>query len=150
MKRLDLTEIVEMWKDDSKVDSTEVGKELLKICNLHAKYLEQLAKHSTAYKINFQKLDKLKKFKIHYFSGRMNDSHEELKKFDLEPFPYTLSKSDIDVYVADDKDVQELKMLIDSHKECADTCSSIITALKNRGFDLRGYTDFLKFQKGEG
>ena len=49
-----LDEILKLWDEDSVIDSTEPGKELLKIPTLHNKYLKILVNHRLAMKrINF-------------------------------------------------------------------------------------------------
>jgi hypothetical protein len=37
---MELKELIQIWKEDCKIDDTELGQESTRIPNLHAKYLE--------------------------------------------------------------------------------------------------------------
>ena len=79
-----LEQIIKLWDEDSVIDSTEPGKELLKIPTLHNKYLKILVKHRLANKrINFE-YSKLRKVKEEYYNGSL--SEEELTENGWEPF----------------------------------------------------------------
>ena len=67
-----LEQIIKYWDEDSVIDSTEPGKELLKIPQLHNKYLKILIKHRLAIKrINFD-YARLRKIKEEYYSGSLS------------------------------------------------------------------------------
>ena len=66
-----IEDIIKNWDADSVIDSTEPGKELLKIPTLHNKYLKSLVKHKLAVKrINFE-YARLRKIKEEYYNGSL-------------------------------------------------------------------------------
>ena len=82
MSKLD--EILKYWENDSVIDSTEPGKELLKIPTLHNKYLKILVSHRLAMKrVNFE-YSRMRKIKEEYYNGSL--SQEELEEYGWSQF----------------------------------------------------------------
>ena len=63
-----LESLMEQWERDSEVDTTEPGKEILRIPLLHNKYNKYLSLHNLAAKRSALEFDKLKKTKWEYLS----------------------------------------------------------------------------------
>ena len=101
-----LEQILKYWEKDAEIDQTEPGKELIKIPTLHSKYLGILIKHKIASKKAHFDYLRMRKIKIDYFSGRMDQ--EELDSHGWQPFQFVL-KSDVNAYLEGDNDL--IKML---------------------------------------
>lgn len=145
MSKLD--EILQEWKNDSRIDSSEPGRELLNIPILHGKYLNYLSSHKLRLKDVEIKLSKTKKLKWEYYTGKMSD--ETLKELNLKPFPYVL-KSDLTLYLDSDDDICKLKATKAVLEEIVDTCTLIIKELNSRTYQLKAYIDYEKFIQGVG
>lgn len=145
MDIMKLEAIIQMWNVDSKVDATEPGNELLKNPNLHAKYAEQMSRHALALKGARQSYTSLRRSRSDYYSGRM--SREDLEKNGLQPFQFVLAK-DIGLYLDADPALQEIERRIAVHEEAVTYLQSVIKAIGNRSFDLRGYIDWIKYTQG--
>jgi hypothetical protein len=143
MKQLD--DLLEMWRQDSDIDRTEPGKELLNIPKLHSKYLNILSKHRLLSKEAEFKYNKMKKLKWEYYTGKLDD--EQLKKYGWEPFPFLL-KSDLTTYLDSDEDCNKHLALKIMHDEIVDVCTSILKELNARTFQLRDYISWEKFIQG--
>ena len=142
-----LEQIIKYWDEDSAIDSTEPGKELLKIPQLHNKYLKILIKHRLATKrINFD-YARLRKIKEEYYSGSL--SKEELDENGWEPFLLNVkTKQGIERYIDSDADLIRLMEKKMYHDEAISVCESILQELKSRTFQLRDYISWEKFIQG--
>jgi hypothetical protein len=143
MKQLD--ELLELWRQDSQIDRTEPSKELLKIPQLHSKYLNILSKHRLLSKDAEFKYNKIKRLKWEYYTGKLDD--EQLKQYGWEPFPFVL-KSDITTYLESDEDINKFLASKALHDEIVDVCQTILKELNSRTYQLRSFIDWEKFIQG--
>jgi len=141
-----LEQVLKNWEVDAEMDQTEPGKELLKIPKLHNKYLSILTKHKIASKKAHFDYLRMRKIKIEYYSGRMDQ--EELDSRGWQPFQFVL-KSDINAYLEGDDDL--IKMLEKKvyHEETVSVLESIMSELKSRTFQLRDFIQWERFIGGQ-
>lgn len=140
-----LEELLEMWRKDSDIDRTEPGKALLDIPKLHSKYLNILSRHRLLAKESEFKLNKIRRLKWEYYTGKLDES--QLKDYGWQPFPYVL-KSEITTYLDSDDDINARVASKAIHEEIVDICGSILKELNNRAWELRSYIDWEKFIQG--
>lgn len=141
-----IEQILKLWEADSEIDQTEPGKELLKIPKLHNKYLTILTKHRlAAKKANFDYL-RMRKIRIDYYGGRLDQS--ELEKYSWEPFPFVL-KSDIGAYLEADDNLIRLLEKKAMHDEAVSVVEAVMSELKQRTWQLRDYISWEKFIGGQ-
>ena len=142
-----LEDIIKNWDNDCIIDSTEPGKELLKIPTLHNKYLKFLVKHKLAVKrINFE-YSRLRRVKEEYYNGSL--SQEELGEYGWEPFLLNIkTKMGIEKYIESDKDLVKILEKKIHHDEAVAVCESILQELKSRTFQLRDYISWERFIGG--
>ena len=141
-----IDELLRTWEQDSIINSTEAGNELLKVPTLHSKYVKHLSKHSLLSKRADQELVALRRRKYDYYSGRMEK--EELDKFGLKPFKFVL-KGEVKEYVDSDSEVLEQQRKKAVHDEMVKLCESILKEINNRTWQLRSYMDWEKFIAGQ-
>jgi hypothetical protein len=140
-----IEQILNHWEKDSAIDSTEPGKELIRIPILHNKYLTILIKHKLASKkANFDYL-RLKKVKWEYYNGKL--SREELEEHGWEQFKFTL-KSDITTYLESDNDLIRLLEKKIYHEEVITMIESIMKELNSRTYQLKDFISWEKFING--
>lgn len=142
-----LENIMKFWDDDSVIDSTEPGKELLKIPTLHNKYLKILIKHRLAVKrINFD-YARMRKVKEEYYNGSL--SQEELEEYGWQPFLLNIkTKQGVEKYIESDNELIKLLEKKIYHEEAISICESIMQELKSRTFQLRDYISWERFIGG--
>lgn len=142
-----LEDIIKNWDVDSIIDSTEPGKELLKIPTLHNKYLKFLVKHKLAVKrINFE-YSRLRRIKEEYYNGSL--SQEELEENGWEPFLLNIkTKMGVEKYLESDSDLVKILEKKIHHDEAVAVCESILQELKSRTFQLRDYISWERFIGG--
>lgn len=142
-----LEDIMKLWDDDSVIDSTEPGRELLKIPTLHNKYLKILVKHRLAVKrINFD-YARMRKIKEEYYNGSL--SQEELEEYGWEPFLLNIkTRQGVEKYIESDKDLIKLLEKKIYHEEAVSICESIMQELKSRTYQLKDYISWERFIGG--
>jgi len=141
-----LEQVLKYWEKDAEMDQTEPGKELLRIPILHNKYLSILTKHKIASKKAHFDYLRLRKIKIDYYNGRLDQ--DELESRGWQPFQFVL-KSDIGAYLEGDDDL--IKMLEKKvyHEECVSVIESVMNELKQRTWQLRDFISWEKFIGGQ-
>lgn len=142
-----LEQILKQWDTDSVIDSTEPGKELLKIPKLHNHYIKILVKHRLAIKrVNFE-YARLRRVKEEYYSGTI--SEEELAENGWEPFLLNVkTKQGVDKYLESDEQLIKLLEKKIYHDEAISVCESILQEVKNRTWEIRSYIDWERFIGG--
>lgn len=141
-----LEQILKLWEKDADIDQTEPGKELIKIPKLHNQYLSILTKHKIASKKAHFDYLRMRKVKIEYYSGRMDQ--EDLEKYGWVPFAFVL-KSDINAYLEGDTDLIKLLEKKVYHEEAVSVVESIMSELKNRNWELKSFIDWERFISGQ-
>jgi hypothetical protein len=141
-----LEQILKLWEKDADIDQTEPGKELIKIPKLHNQYLSILTKHKIASKKAHFDYLRMRKVKIEYYSGRMDQ--EDLQKYGWQPFAFVL-KSDINAYLEGDGDLIKLLEKKVYHEEAVSVVESIMSELKQRTWQLRDFISWEKFIGGQ-
>ena len=140
-----LNNVLEMWKRDSVVDRTEPGRELINIPLLHSKYVNILAQSRVHARKHENDLHKMRRLKWEYYTGKL--SHDQLKQYGWEPFPFTL-KSEIDTYFNSDEDLIEIKNKKIEYDDIVDLCERILKELNSRTYQIRGFIEYEKFING--
>ena len=140
-----LEDILKYWNEDSEIDRTEPGRELIKIPKLHNKYLTILTKHRIASKKAHFDYLRMRKIKTDYYSGRLDE--DDLEKYGWEPFAFVL-KSDINTYLEADNDLIKLMEKKIYHEEVISVIESIMNELKQRTWQLRDFINWERFIGG--
>lgn len=143
MSKLD--ELMEMWKKDAEIDRTQPNLELLKIPQLHSKYLNILSQHRLMSKNAEFKFNQMKRLKYEYYTGKMDQ--DDLDKYGWEPFRILL-KSDVSIYYDSDEDLNKLSASKIMHDEIVNVCESILKELNSRTYQLRDYIAWERFIQG--
>jgi len=141
-----LDQIMEEWRIDASIDSTELGIASLKIPELHSKYLKTYFDERRKLKaLEFQSKDlSLKKYE--YYNGKL--SQEELNELNWEPFVKRLMKNEIDMYIDSDKDIIGNNMRIVNQKEKLGFLEEVLKNLNQRNFQIRNAIEWKKFTQG--
>lgn len=142
-----LEKLLDEWGKDSDINSTEPGKEQLKIPKLHSKYLRTLSTTRLKLKQLRNNLAEMRKIKWQYYNGHLNSNQEMLDKLGLEKFKFIL-KADIGIYMDSDKDLIEITNKITYYEEMTKTIETILQELKNRVWELKSYIEWERFIAG--
>ena len=130
---MDIEAIIAEWAKDTKLDDTELDYESLRIPNLHAKYLKIYGEQ----KVKLRGL-KIKSKQLHqtlydYYRGDLNNK-EELERIKREPWPKTVLKQDLSMYVDADQEMVKLQSRIALTEETVGVLEEIMKSINSRGY----------------
>jgi hypothetical protein len=141
-----LDQLMEEWRKDSPVDSTELAVESLRIPELHSKYLKIYFEERRKLKaLEFQTKELFLK-KYEYYNGKL--SIEELDELKWEPFQKRLMKNEVDMYLNSDKDIIANNIRIVNQQEKLDFLQEVIKNLNQRNFQIKNAIEWRKFTQG--
>lgn len=143
-----LEDIHSEWSKDSKINPLDLSGESLNTPKLHGKYLKIMSDERLKLRKLKANLSELVLAKTEYFTGKMD--REELQRRGWEPFSMRLLKQDVTAYLHADKDVVQLNLQIGLQEEKVDVLESILKTIANRGFQIKNYIDWKKFENGLG
>lgn len=136
-----IEDIISLWREDSKLDDTELDIESLKIPNLHAKYLKLLAENKVKLKALRVRQKQLYNTLYNYYKGDMNNK-EDLAVLNREPWPKTVLKQDMSMYIDADNDMVKLSAKIGLQEEVVGVCEEILKSINTRGFTIKNAIDW--------
>jgi hypothetical protein len=145
-----LSDIQTMWQKDCQIEDTKLDLELLKLPNLHSKYLGIYNDESLTKKKFFYDKKRLLKYKTIWYAGKM--SEEELEEHGWEQFKVKLIKGyepKIETYLNGDEDLIESDQRLEYQKIKVEFLESIIKSLNTRGYNIKSAIDFLRFTMGQ-
>jgi hypothetical protein len=140
-------DINEMWAKDAPIDETNLVNESKRIPTLHSKYYSMYYKEALTVKKNLADLAELKRDKMEYYSGSLDE--QTMKEKGWKPFQLKVIRQDLDKYLQSDKDIIKLSLKIDYHKERANYLEDIIKTIHSRNFVIKSMIDVMKFQAGD-
>lgn len=140
-------DINEMWAKDAPIDETNLVNESKRIPTLHSKYYSMYYKEALTVKKNLADLAELKRDKMEYYSGSLDE--QTMKEKGWKPFQLKVIRQDLDKYLQSDKDIIKLSLKIDYHKERANYLEDIIKTIHSRNFVIKSMIDVMKFQSGD-
>jgi len=143
---MDVQEILDGWKEDSKIDSTDLTAEGQKIYLLHSKYLDLWSKERLRLKsLELQeKLLKLEKYEF-LLQGPSKESKEKGWEY---PVSGKVLRQDVDIYRDADKQVQEITAKIEIQRTKVDTLKMILDSINQRTYILNGLIKYDIFKGG--
>lgn len=139
-------EIIIEWEKDAELDKTELGKESLRIPQLHSKYLKEFYLAKTLLNKLGGDYKKLFKLKQQYYLGIL--SEEDLKQHGWQPQPLKILKTDIPTYIESDEEIISIQQKITSTEDKIEILENIIRTLNNRGYLIKNAIEWEKFKMG--
>ena len=141
-----LDQLIEEWRQDAPIDTTELAVASMKVPELHAKYLKLYFEERRKLKsIEFQSKElHLKKYE--YYNGKL--SQEELDELNWETLMKRLMKNEIDMYLESDKDIIQSSVKIVNQKEKLAFLEEVIKNINQRNFQIKNAIDWKKFTNG--
>jgi hypothetical protein len=141
-------DIKKQAKDDT--DNIKLAIDLdelsLKIPSVHLRWLDIISQERLSLFKYEQEYDELKKLKWEYYMGRL--SQEELKKLNWQPFQTRLVRSDVDVYLNSDPDLNKIRARIVLQREKVSFCDAFLREVMNRQWNIKNALEHRKFMSG--
>ncbi|NDB82393.1 MAG: hypothetical protein EB127_06580 [Alphaproteobacteria bacterium] len=142
-----LSELQEMWAEDSRIDETNLGKESARTPVLHAKYLNFLS--ST--RLNLRKAESdyynCRRKKYRYYRGEMTRIELEEEGWSQWQGAKPL-KNEIDEFLQGDADLISFQDKIEYFKTVLYQLEQIIRSLNSRTWDIKNSIEWTKFTNG--
>jgi hypothetical protein len=142
-----IDDIFALWEQDSKIDSTELGAEEIKIPQLHHKYFKIYSNEKLLLRKLREEYKQLKLAKYEFYTQGANEDTPEHWK--LPPIGRIL-RADVQQYIDADSDIIALSLKIGLQEEKIELLDSIIRSLNSRGYNIKAAIDYLKFTSGVG
>jgi hypothetical protein len=136
-----IEQIIESWREDSKLDDVELDSEALRIPSLHAKYLKLLFEERVRLRSLKGKHKQLKRVLSEYYRGDLNNP-EDLKEINREPWGKHVLKNEVDNYVDGDQEMIALNTKISYYEETVSVLEEILKAINNRNFQIKNAIDW--------
>ena len=140
---MNLEEIQNLWKKDSKIDDVLLDEAALKIPQLHQKYLTLLSEFTLLWKKKKQELKALQHKKWLYYSGKASP-----EEYEEQPFEYKVMKSDVNNWIAVDEQIQRVEMQIDYYNTTVNVLSEILKQVHQLSYNIKNAIEWRRFTNG--
>lgn len=143
---MNITEILQSWKEDTRLDDVVLDAEALKIPSLHHKYIEELTLARARVKMQRRELRLLRTRLFSYYSGEATAN--DLDLLNREQFRGRVLKSELKDRLDNDADIIELESKIDMIQEKVDLLTDIMKSIHSRGFQINTAVNHRKMMLG--
>lgn len=143
---VDIKVLMEEWSKDTVIDATSMEKELLKISNLHGKYLNVMSFHRHMLRKVDCDYKKMKSLREDYYAGHL--TKEECDEHKWEYMQYKHSNPKISRLLETDSVLIDILLKKIAHEEIVAYCESIMKSLNNRTWDLGNYIKYQQLTLG--
>lgn len=141
-----LDNILEIWEEDSKINSSELGFESLNIPSLHHKYYKIFVNERLLLRKYENELKTLKMEKYEFYTqGPSKETQEKGWNF---PAIGKILKNEVSTYLESDKDIINMCLKISIQNEKIDLLGDILKTVSNRTFQIKNAIDFERFKNG--
>ena len=147
---MNVEEILEMWKEDSKINEIDLDITSTTTPKLHSKYLELYTISKLQLKRLRLKISELKKSKWLYYTGKMTKEDMDEKGWDYDPYKGGIKplKGDMDYYYDADPDIQALVAKIEYQETLVETLEEIMNNIRWRHSTIKNIIDWRRFTSG--
>jgi hypothetical protein len=142
-----LTEIQDMWEQDSRIDENNLGNESIRTPVLHSKYLNLLS--STRLSLRKAESDywNMRRKKYKYYRGEM--SKEELEEEGWQQWQGNKPlKNEMEEFLQVDADLIKLQDKSEYFKTVLYFLEQVIRSIGSRGWDIKNSIEWSKFTNG--
>ena len=140
---MNLEEIQDIWKKDSKIDEVLLDEATLRIPQLHHKYLTLHSEYTLLVKKKQQELRTLEHRKWLYYSGKAPPEEYEDK-----PFEHRVIKSDVQHWVGVDEQIQKVEMQIDYYNTTISVLNEILKQINQMSYNIKNAIEWRRFTNG--
>ncbi len=141
---MNLENLQDMWRSDSKLDEDLHDNDSLAIPQLHMKYMEFHNKYSLMKKERDIEMKRLIKEKWLYYKGKAPSSVYKELPFDLK----LTTKEEISMFIEADEDIAKLKYKIEYIDQVLFFLDSVLRMINNRTYHIKNAIEWKKFQSG--
>ena len=129
---MNLENIQEMWKKDSKIDQVMLDESSLRIPQLHQKYLTILSEFRLQSKKHDQEVRLLEHHRWLYYSGKAPP-----EDYAEKPFDHKVLKSDVIHWVQVDEDIRKAKLRSEYYSTVIHTLEEILKQIHQMSYNIK-------------
>ena len=141
---MNLENLQDMWRSDSKLDEDLHDNDSLAIPQLHMKYMEFHNKYSLMKKERDIEMKRLIREKWLYYKGKAPSSVYKEMPFDLK----LTTKEEISMFIEADEDIGKLKYKIEYIDQVLFFLDGVLRMINNRTYHIKNAIEWKKFQSG--
>lgn len=141
---MNLQQIQEMWKTDSKLDDDLHDNDSLAIPQLHMKYMEYHNTFSLMKRERELEMKRLLKEKWLYYKGKAPAAVYKEMPFDLK----LTAKDEISMFIEADEEVQKIQYKIDYIEQVLFFLDGVLRMINNRTYHIKNAIEWKRFQSG--
>ena len=141
---MNLENLQDMWRSDSKLDEDQHDNDSLAIPQLHMKYMEFHNQYSLMKKERDIEMKRLIKEKWLYYKGKAPSSIYKEMPFDLK----LTTKEEISMFIEADEDIGKLKYKIEYIDQVLFFLDGVLRMINNRTYHIKNAIEWKKFQSG--
>ena len=141
---MNLENLQDMWRSDSKLDEDLHDNDSLAIPQLHMKYMEFHNQYSLMKKERDIEMKRLIKEKWLYYRGKAPSSVYKEMPFDLK----LTTKEEISMFIEADEDIGKLKYKIEYIDQVIFFLDGVLRMINNRTYHIKNAIEWKKFQSG--
>ena len=141
---MNLENLQEMWKTDSRLDDDLHDNDSIAIPQLHMKYMEFHNTYSLMKRERELEMKRLVRDKWLYYKGKAPASvYKEL------PFDYKLTaKDEISMFIEADEEIQKIQYKIDYIEQVLFFLDGVLRMINNRTYHIKNAIEWKRFQSG--
>jgi Recombination, repair and ssDNA binding protein UvsY len=143
-----IDDLIAMWKYDGRLDKTELGSELQRIYDLHAKYLDIYSREKILLKVAQQEHAKLVKDKTEFFRIGMTKEFHAMGWVFPSPSGRILNP-DIPMYQAADQQLQDSELKLELQSTVVELLHDIMDMIRYRSNTIKANIDYDIWRSGQ-
>lgn len=144
-----LENILEMWKEDCKIDNSSLDEVSRRTPSLHAKYIEIRSASKLKLQQEELKQKSLLRDKWLYYNGKMSQEQIAELGWKFDPFDgLKILKGEMEYYYSADEDIQESERKVAYWKNVVETVEEIINNLNWRHQTIGNMIKWRMFEAG--
>ena len=143
---MNIDEIVQSWREDSKIDDLNLDKENVRIPSLHSKYVGMMVDENKSLRTLYRDRAILRRLLRSYYLGKADT--DDLEKLGRDQFLEKILKNELNDYMDTDDLMIRVNAKISSQEEKIDVLKEIIRSINSRGYQLKNAIDWHRLTLG--
>lgn len=143
---INIDEIVESWREDSKIDDLNLDKENVRIPSLHSKYVGMMVDENKSLRTLIRDRAILRRLLRSYYLGKADT--DDLEKLGRDQFYEKILKNELNEYMDTDELMIRINARISTQEEKIDVLKEILRSINSRGYQLKNAIDWHRLTMG--
>ena len=143
---MNIDEIVQSWREDSKIDDLNLDKENVRIPSLHSKYVGMMVDENKSLRTLIRDRAILRRLLRSYYLGKADT--DDLEKLGRDQFYEKILKNELNEYMDTDELMIRINARISTQEEKIDVLKEIIRSINSRGYQLKNAIDWHRLTMG--